>query len=95
MKINPWDIACLFWKQASPSTRFFQIKTTNSFNLQYDNEKKIYKKLFFQDIDSSFSVEWWLINLFQPFEIVVEKNTIGRIQDSGSEVVMFVIDGRS
>jgi hypothetical protein len=71
------------------------MKTTNSFNLRYDIVNKMYKRLFFQGIDSGFSVERGLINLFQPFEIVVEEDTIRRIQNSGSEVVLYVIDCRS
>ena len=74
---------------------FLQIKTTNSSNLRYDSENKMYKKLFFQDIDDCFSVERGLIDLLQSFEIVVEEDTIRRIQDSGGEMVMLVIDCRS
>ena len=55
----------------------------------------MYEELFFQDIDGCSSVERGLIDLLQSFEIVVEEDTIGRVQDSGGEMVMFVVDCRS
>ena len=55
----------------------------------------MYKELLFQDKNGCFSLERWLINLLQPFEIVVEEDTIRRIDDSGCEMVMLVVDCRS
>ena len=55
----------------------------------------MYEELFFQGIDCCFSVERGLIDLLQSFEIVVEEDTIRRIQNSGGEMVMLVIDCRS
>ena len=55
----------------------------------------MYEEFFFQGIDGCFSVERGLIDLLQYFESVVEEDTIRRIQDSGGEMVMLVVDCRS
>ena len=70
-------------------------RQTNSFYIWYDRENKMCEELFFQDKDGCFSVERGLIDLLQSFEIVVEEDTIRRIQDSGGEMVMLVVDCRS